>query len=190
VAVSEAMRLALEVEKESIMVLATVAADGRKLALRLVAKRKARKCEQSQLGEPQRDCLEFRDPRLTDPIQSVNELQLLLEDLVPKFGSHLRVRGRFLATHLAQIIDHLRQPLDRLIPLSHKRRLRVRSFLCFSKIHLERVIHLRPLADLLVPMLQRAHNDNGAKLRLDMLTVKAENGVLLTDVVELRPTPG
>jgi hypothetical protein len=34
---------------------------------------------------------------------------------------------------------------------------------------------------------QRAHN--GAKLRLDMLNAKAENGVLLPDVVGLHPTP-
>jgi hypothetical protein len=88
------------------------------------------------------------------------------------------------------MIKDVRQPLDRLIPLSHKRRLPVRSFLCFSKLRLERVIHLRPLEDLLVPLLQRAHNDNGAKLRLDMLNVKAENGVLFTDVVGLHPTPG
>jgi hypothetical protein len=45
------------------------------------------------------------------------------------------------------------------------------------------------LTDLLVPLLQRAHNDNGAKLRLDMLNAKAENGVLLPDVVGLHPTP-
>jgi hypothetical protein len=38
-------------------------------------------------------------------------------------------------------------------------------------------LDLRPLADLLVPLLQRPHNDNGAKLRLDMLNAKAENGV-------------
>jgi hypothetical protein len=44
------------------------------------------------------------------------------------------------------------------------------------------------LADLLVPLLQRAHN--GAKLRLDMLNAKAENGVLLPDVVGLHPTRG
>jgi hypothetical protein len=91
------------------------------------------------------------------------------------------------ATYLAQMIDPLRQPLDRLIPLGNKRRLRVCSFLCFSKLGLERVIHPRPLADLLVPLLQRAHN--GAKLRLDMLNAKAENGVLLPDVVGLHPTP-
>jgi hypothetical protein len=40
-------------------------------------------------------------------------------------------------------------------------------------------IHALLRLDLLVPLLQRAHNDNGAKLRLDMLNVKAENGVLL-----------
>jgi hypothetical protein len=45
------------------------------------------------------------------------------------------------------------------------------------------------LADLLVPLHQRAHNDNGAKLRLDMLNAKAENGVLLPDIVGLHPTP-
>jgi hypothetical protein len=44
------------------------------------------------------------------------------------------------------------------------------------------------LADLLVPLLQRAHNDNGAMLRLDMFNAKAENGVLLPDVVGLHPT--
>jgi hypothetical protein len=123
-----------------------------------------------------------RDPRLTDPIQGVSELKHLLEDVVPKFESHLSFCGCLLATYPAQMIDHLRQPLDRLISPSHKRRLRVRSFLCFSKLRLERVIHPRPLADLLVLLLQRAHNDNGAKLRLDMLNVKAENGVLLPDV--------
>jgi hypothetical protein len=94
-----------------------------------------------------------------------------------------------LATHLAQVIDHLRQLLNRLIPLSHKRRLRVRSFLCFIKLRLERVMHPRPLADLLAPLLQRPHNDNGAKLRLNMLNAKAENGILLPDVVGLHPTP-
>jgi hypothetical protein len=94
-----------------------------------------------------------------------------------------------LATHLAQMIDHLRQPLDHLIPLRHKCRLRVRSFLGFSKLRLERVIHPRPLADLLVPLLQRAHNDNSAKLRLNMLNAKAENGVLLPDAVGLHPMP-
>jgi hypothetical protein len=45
------------------------------------------------------------------------------------------------------------------------------------------------LADLLVPLLQRAHNDSEAKLRLDMLNAKAEKGVLLPDVVGLHRTP-
>jgi hypothetical protein len=45
------------------------------------------------------------------------------------------------------------------------------------------------LGDLLVPLLQRAQNDNSAKLRLDMLNAKAENGILLPDVVGLHPTP-
>jgi hypothetical protein len=43
------------------------------------------------------------------------------------------------------------------------------------------------LADLLVPLLQRAHN--GAKLRVDMLNAKAEKDVLLLDAVGLHPTP-
>jgi hypothetical protein len=34
---------------------------------------------------------------------------------------------------------------------------------------------------------QRAHN--GAKLRLDMLNARAENSVLLPDVMGLHPTP-
>jgi hypothetical protein len=93
-----------------------------------------------------------------------------------------------LATYLAQMVDDLHQPLDRLIPLSHKRRLRVRSFLSFSKLRLERVIHPQPLADLLTPLLKRVHN-NGAMLRLDMLNAKAENCLLLPDVMGLHPTP-
>jgi hypothetical protein len=45
------------------------------------------------------------------------------------------------------------------------------------------------LTDLLIRLLQRAHNDNGAKLRFDMLNAQAENGVLLPDVVGLHPMP-
>jgi hypothetical protein len=39
------------------------------------------------------------------------------------------------------------------------------------------------LAEVLVPLLQDAHNDNGAKLRIDMLNAKAENA-------ERRSSPG
>jgi hypothetical protein len=45
------------------------------------------------------------------------------------------------------------------------------------------------LADLLIPLLQSAHDDNGAKFRLHMLNARAENGVLLPDVVGLHPAP-
>jgi hypothetical protein len=90
------------------------------------------------------------------------------------------------------MIDHLCQPLHGLIALSHKRRLRVRSFLHFSKLRLERVIHLRHIRGhwrICSFRCSSAHSDNGAKLRLHMLNSRAEKGAVLPDVFGLHPMP-